>query len=166
MVCGHCVLTLHLTVNETLNCLSPLPVLMQESFSRFRSPSRVRCYSCDVCRTQLIPLCFTSKLSSRYAPHYRCVSSAKATISFAVISLSKPANGDVLMFMLVVHSQRDEPDVNVSLLVEQLVKKYSVDLEQPLRQDKVHDLYALADTWVTSRNILPEYTPQLGKLQH
>ena len=83
-----------------------------------------------------------------------------------MISLSKPANGDVLMFMLVVHSQRDEPDVNVSLLVEQLVKKYSVDLEQPLRQDKVHDLYALADTWVTSRNILPEYTPQLGKLQH
>ena len=82
------------------------------------------------------------------------------------LSLSKPANGDVLMFMLVVHSQRDGPDVNVNLLVEQLVKKYSVNLEQPLRQGNVQDLYALADTWVTNRNILPKYTPQLGKLQH
>ena len=32
MVCGHCLVTLSLTINETLKCLSSLPVLMQESF--------------------------------------------------------------------------------------------------------------------------------------
>ena len=32
MVCGHCLVTLYLTINETLKCLSSLPVLMQESF--------------------------------------------------------------------------------------------------------------------------------------
>ena len=32
VVCGHCVVTLSLTINETLKWLSSLPILMQESF--------------------------------------------------------------------------------------------------------------------------------------
>ena len=32
VVCGHCLVTLSLTVNETLKWLSSLPFLMQESF--------------------------------------------------------------------------------------------------------------------------------------
>ena len=32
VVCGHCLLTLSLTINETLKWLSSLPILMQESF--------------------------------------------------------------------------------------------------------------------------------------
>ena len=32
VVCGHCLVTLSLTVNETLKWLSSLPILMQESF--------------------------------------------------------------------------------------------------------------------------------------
>ena len=32
MVCGHCVLTFSLTINETLQWLSSLPILMHESF--------------------------------------------------------------------------------------------------------------------------------------
>ena len=32
VVCGHCLVTLSLTVNKTLKWLSSLPVLMQESF--------------------------------------------------------------------------------------------------------------------------------------
>ena len=32
VVCGHCPVTLSLTVNETLKRLSSLPILMQESF--------------------------------------------------------------------------------------------------------------------------------------
>ena len=32
MVCGHCLGTLSLTINETLKWLSSLPTLMQESF--------------------------------------------------------------------------------------------------------------------------------------
>ena len=32
VVCGHCLVTLSLTINETLNWLSSLPILMQESF--------------------------------------------------------------------------------------------------------------------------------------
>ena len=31
VVCGHCLLTSSLTINETLKWLSPLPILMQES---------------------------------------------------------------------------------------------------------------------------------------
>ena len=32
MVCGHCLVTLSLTINETLKWLSSLPILMQKSF--------------------------------------------------------------------------------------------------------------------------------------
>ena len=32
VVCGHCLVTLSLTINETLKWLLPLPILMQESF--------------------------------------------------------------------------------------------------------------------------------------
>ena len=32
VVCGHCLVTLSLAVNETLKWLSSLPILMQESF--------------------------------------------------------------------------------------------------------------------------------------
>ena len=32
VVCGHCPVTLSLTINETLKWLSSLPILMQESF--------------------------------------------------------------------------------------------------------------------------------------
>ena len=32
VVCGHCLVTLSLTVNETLKWLSSLPILMQKSF--------------------------------------------------------------------------------------------------------------------------------------
>ena len=32
VVCGHCLLTLPLTVNETIKWLSSMPILMQESF--------------------------------------------------------------------------------------------------------------------------------------
>ena len=32
VVCGHCLVTLSLTINETLKWLSSLPILMQESF--------------------------------------------------------------------------------------------------------------------------------------
>ena len=32
VACGHCLLTLSLTINETLKCLSSLCILMQESF--------------------------------------------------------------------------------------------------------------------------------------
>ena len=32
VVCGHCLVTLSLTINETLKCLSSLPILMHESF--------------------------------------------------------------------------------------------------------------------------------------
>ena len=32
MACGHCLVTLSLTINETLNWLASLPILMQESF--------------------------------------------------------------------------------------------------------------------------------------
>ena len=32
VVCGHCLVTLSLTVNETLKWLSSLPILKQESF--------------------------------------------------------------------------------------------------------------------------------------
>ena len=34
VVCGHCLVTLSLTINETLNWLSSLPILMHESFWR------------------------------------------------------------------------------------------------------------------------------------
>ena len=37
VVCGHCLVTLSLTVNETLKWLASLPVLMQESFWWFNS---------------------------------------------------------------------------------------------------------------------------------
>ena len=36
MVCGHCLVTLSLTINETLKWLSSLPILMQESFWRLQ----------------------------------------------------------------------------------------------------------------------------------
>ena len=32
VVCGLCLVTLSFTVNETLKCLSSLPIVMQESF--------------------------------------------------------------------------------------------------------------------------------------
>ena len=32
VVCGHCLVTLSLTINETLKWLSSLPTLMQKSF--------------------------------------------------------------------------------------------------------------------------------------
>ena len=32
VVCGHCLMTKFLTINETLKWLSTLPILMQESF--------------------------------------------------------------------------------------------------------------------------------------
>ena len=32
VVCGHCLATLSFTINETLQWLSSLPILMQESF--------------------------------------------------------------------------------------------------------------------------------------
>ena len=32
VVCGHCLATMSLTINETLKWLSSLPILMQESF--------------------------------------------------------------------------------------------------------------------------------------
>ena len=32
VVCGHCLVTFYLTINETLKWLSSLPILMQESF--------------------------------------------------------------------------------------------------------------------------------------
>ena len=32
VVCGHCLVTLSLTINETLKWLLSLPILMQESF--------------------------------------------------------------------------------------------------------------------------------------
>ena len=34
VVCGHCLVTLSLTTNETLKWLSSLPILLQESFCR------------------------------------------------------------------------------------------------------------------------------------
>ena len=34
LVCGHCLVTLSLTINETLKWLLSLPILMQESFWR------------------------------------------------------------------------------------------------------------------------------------
>ena len=32
VICGHCLVTLSLTINETLKWLTSLPILMQESF--------------------------------------------------------------------------------------------------------------------------------------
>ena len=32
VVCGHCLVTLSLTINETLKWLSSLPILMEETF--------------------------------------------------------------------------------------------------------------------------------------
>ena len=39
-ICGHCLVTLSLTVNETLKWLSSLPILMQESFRRWQCSDR------------------------------------------------------------------------------------------------------------------------------
>ena len=53
--------------------------------------------------------------------------------------------------------------VNVTL-VEQLVRQYRVDLNhQPLPPGEAGDPWAIAEKWVTDREVLPAHAPQLGK---
>ena len=47
-------------------------------------------------------------------------------------------------------------------MVEELVRKYSFDLKQPLPEGQ--DPWILAEKWVTDTEVLPEYAPDLGKL--
>ena len=62
MVRGHCVVTLSLTVNEILKCLSSLPILMKESFWWWQSNHR---YIISLFSHLHIPLspCFPSLIS-------------------------------------------------------------------------------------------------------
>ena len=48
VVCGHCLVTLSLTINETLKWLSSLPISMQESFSGPQNKSSSYCEELDV----------------------------------------------------------------------------------------------------------------------
>ena len=66
----------------------------------------------------------------------------------------------VLCFVFQPHQCGEE--VNLTL-VEQLVSKYRFDLEQPLPPG--HDPWAVAEKWVTDRQLLPEDAPELGVLR-
>ena len=52
VVCGHCLVTLSLTVNETLKWLSSLPILMQESFWWWQCSDR---YTISLSPTSILP---------------------------------------------------------------------------------------------------------------
>ena len=67
--------------------------------------------------------------------------------------------------MFAVQSQLDGDKVNLTL-VDELVRKYRVDMEQTWLspQGKSRDIFALAEKWFTGREILPGNAPQLGKL--
>ena len=57
------------------------------------------------------------------------------------------------------HQHDEQPSIKKEDVIEELVKKYRVDYNHPLKESP----WKVAGNWVSAREVHPEYTPELGK---
>ena len=56
------------------------------------------------------------------------------------------------------HRHGQETDIRKEDVIQELVKKYRVNYNHPLRESP----WALAERWMSPNEVHPEYTPELG----
>lgn len=57
------------------------------------------------------------------------------------------------------HQHGEHTDIKREDVVQELIKKYRVDYNHPLRESP----WTLAGKWVSASEVHPKYTPELGK---
>ena len=56
------------------------------------------------------------------------------------------------------HHHDEQAEIRKDDVIQELIKKYRVDYNHPLMESP----WTIAERWVSSREIHPEYTPELG----